>query len=126
MQHLKDRHGAETEGPRQAGLLEAGSGLAQAGQLQSCFKSCVDTCVPKGLGASGYKQERTVQHLLWKAFFIYGTPHSPNCTVALRTAGSMCLSYQESQYHKVVEVGRNLQRSSSPCPMLKQIHLEQD
>lgn len=47
------------EGPRQAGLPKTVSGLAQAEQLQSCFKSqVVDTCVPKGLGASGCKQER--------------------------------------------------------------------
>lgn len=40
------------------GCQETDSGLAQGELLQSCFKSHVDMCFPKGLGASGCKQER--------------------------------------------------------------------
>lgn len=77
------------------GCLKSVSDLSQAEQLQSCFKSRVDMCVPKGLSASGCKQERgwAPQHLLREVF---STPESQNCTVVLWTGISVYLSYQET------------------------------
>jgi len=101
VQHLKGGQGAEVEGPLQAGLP---GDCFRPSPGRTAAEMHVDLCVPKGLGASGCKQERVGS----AASPLGCTPQSQNCTVALWTGISVCLCYQET-------TGKGKEGSYSGC-----------